>query len=210
MVLITLVHTGTSGQSKNGQVSKKIFPVRGCNLPLDWNKKFKSCIDYNIGLCKILASLQCQGRGHQDVGKFKCSWMANSCQLSKVMYAEMWKASEDQEFERASKYRNAIESLEATALKQRISFPSQMRDKDVVTIAREGGIAAAIVFQVREGNVVGREKYILEGVNEKTDDKEVVSSFIKQHYSQRETNLQHLPQEIVYPAIFLTWRKFNG
>ena len=126
------------------------------------------------------------------------------------MYEEMWKASENQEFERASKIRNDIRSLEATALKQRIAFPSQMRDKDVVTIAREGGIAAAIVFQVREGNVVGREKYILEGVNEKTDDNEVISSFIKQHYTLRETNLQRLPQEIVIPTDFLTWQKFSG
>jgi excinuclease ABC subunit C len=180
---------------------RKIFPVRGCNLPLDWNKKFKSCIDYNIGLCKAPCIFAVSKKEYyQDVGKFKLFLDGKLVQLSKMMYAEMWKASEDQEFERASKIRNDIRSLEATALKQRISFPSQMRDKDVVTIAREGGIAAAIVFQVREGNVIGREKYILEGVNEKTDDKEVVSSFIKQHYSQTEANRQHLPQEIVIPS----------
>ena len=57
--------------------------------------------------------------------------------LSKVMYDDMWKASETQDYERASKIRNEIRSLEATALKQRIVFPSQKeRDKDVITIAQ--------------------------------------------------------------------------
>ena len=60
------------------------------------------------------------------------------------MYEEMWRASENQEFEKAAKIRNDIKSLEATALKQRIAFPSQTRDKDVVTIARDAEVAAAI------------------------------------------------------------------
>ena len=180
---------------------RKIFPIRGCTLPLDWEKKFKSCIDYNIGLCKAPCIFAVSKQEYdQAVGKFKLFLNGKLVQLSKVMYEEMWRASEGQEFEKAAKIRNDIKSLEATALKQRIAFPSQMRDKDVVTIAREGDIAAAIVFQVREGNVVGREKFILNGVTEKSDDKDVLSAFIKQHYSMREGKVEKLPQEIVIPT----------
>ncbi|MHB2036574.1 MAG: excinuclease ABC subunit UvrC [Nitrososphaerales archaeon] len=180
---------------------RKIFPIRGCSLPLDWEKKFKSCIDYNIGLCKAPCIFAVSKQEYdQAVGKFKLFLNGKLVQLSKVMYEEMWRASEGQDFEKASKIRNDIKSLEATALKQRIAFPSQMRDKDVVTIAREGDIAAAIVFQVREGNVVGREKFILDGVAEKSDDKDVLSAFIKQHYSMREGRVGKLPQEIVIPT----------
>ena len=86
-------------------------------------------------------------------------------QLSKMMYDDMWSASESEDFERASKIRDDIRSLETTALRQRITFSGGIRDKDVITVARQGEVAAAIVFQVREGNVVGTEKFILEGVS---------------------------------------------
>ena len=46
---------------------------------------------------------------------------------------------------------------------------------------------------------MGREKFILDGVNEKSDDKEVLSAFIKQHYALRE-GIGQLPPEIVIPT----------
>ncbi len=193
---------------------RKIFPIRGCTLPLNWEKKFKSCIDYSIGLCKapcIFAVSREEYSG--DVRRFELFLGGKLVKLSKVMYDDMWKASETQEYERASKIRNEIRSLEATALKQRIAFPSQKdRDKDVVTIARGVGddsgekseisrTAAAIVFQVRQGNVVGREKYILDVVTEIATDSEILSAFLKQHYSSTEALVGHqFPQEIVVPT----------
>ena len=77
-----------------------------------------------------------------------------------------------------------------------------------MTIAREthaeenteSNTAAAIVFQVREGNVVGREKYILDVVSAKVEDLEILSAFIKQHYSSTEAMVGHqFPSEIVVP-----------
>ncbi len=193
---------------------RRIFPIRGCTLPLAWEKKFKACIDYNIGLCKAPCVFAVTRQEYfDDVKKFELFLGGKLVKLSKVMYDEMWKASEAQEYERASKIRNEIRSLEATALKQRIAFPSQKdRDKDIVTIAREvderddekseaGRTAAAIVFQVRQGNVVGREKYILDVVSEQAVDAEILSAFIKQHYSSTEALVGHqFPQEIVIPT----------
>ena len=188
---------------------RKIFPIRGCTLPLTWEKKFKACIDYNIGLCKAPCIFAVTKNEYfQDVKKFELFLEGKLVKLSKVMYDDMWKASEAQDYERASKIRNEIRSLEATALKQRIVFPSQKeRDKDIITIARqlETGetveareIVAAIVFQVREGNVVGREKYILEGVSTSTTDEEILSAFTKQHYSSLEARIgKQFPSEIV-------------
>jgi len=193
---------------------RKIFPIRGCTLPLNWEKKFRSCIDYHIGLCKAPCIFAVTEREYSDdVKKFELFLGGKLVKLSKVMYDDMWKASELQEYERASKIRNEIRSLEATALKQRIAFPSQKdRDKDIVTIARDIGdeaeenseikrTAAAIVFQVRQGNVVGREKYILDVVSEQVPDSEIVSAFIKQHYSSTEALVGHeFPHEIIVPT----------
>ena len=178
---------------------RKIFPIRGCTLPLDWEKKFRSCIDKSIGLCSAPCILAVSRQEYErDARKFKLFLNGKLVQLSKIMYDEMWEASENQEYERASKIRNDIRSLEATALKQRIAFPTGTRDKDVVTIARDGEHAASLIFQVRGGSVVGREKFTLDGVSEASSDGEVLSAFVKQHYSR---GSGRLPPEIVVPKM---------
>lgn len=179
---------------------RKIFPIRGCSLPLDWSKKFRSCIDYSIGLCKAPCIFAVsKGEYDQDVRKFKLFLDGKLVQLSKVMYEDMWRASDNQDYESASKIRNNIRSLEATALRQRIAFPGQIRDKDIVTIAREGNIAASIVFEVRGGNVIDRKKFLLDGVDQNCKDEEIISAFVKQHYSQFGIRGRSL-HEIVVPV----------
>ncbi len=180
---------------------RRIFPIRTCTLPLDWNKKFKPCIDLSIGLCSGPCNFSVAKQDYdRDVRKFQLFLEGKLVQLSKVMYDEMWKASESQDFEKASKLRDEIKSLETTALKQRITFPNQKRDKDVLTIAREGRVAAAIVFHVREGSIVGRDKFVLDGVNDSSSDGEVLSAFIKQNYATPEARVSALPHEIVVPS----------
>ncbi|MDG7000684.1 MAG: excinuclease ABC subunit UvrC, partial [Nitrososphaerota archaeon] len=180
---------------------RRIFPIRACTLPLDWEKKFKPCIDLSIGLCTGPCNFSVARQDYErDVKKFQLFLEGKLVQLSKVMYDEMWKASESQDFEKASKLRDEIKSLETTALKQRITFPNQKRDKDVLTIAREGGVAAAIVFHVREGNIVGRDKFVLDGVNDSSLDGEILSAFIKQNYATPEARVSALPHEMVVPS----------
>jgi excinuclease ABC subunit C len=180
---------------------RRLFQIRGCTLPLDGVKKFKACIDYSIGLCKapcIFAVTKDEYAA--DVKKFQMYLEGKLVQLSKEMYHEMWNASEREDYELAAKLRNEIRSLETTALKQRIVFPNRKRDKDVLTIAREGGITAAVIFQVRGGTVVGREKFILEGTSSASTDPEIISAVIKQHYGSSGAEEGRIPSEIIVPC----------
>jgi len=180
---------------------RKLFPIRACTLPLDGLKKFKACIDYNIGLCKAPCIFAVSKQEYdQDIKKFQMFLEGRLVQLSREMYSEMWNASERQDFESASKIRDEIRSLETTALKQRIVFVKEKRDKDIVTIARRDDITAAILFQVREGKVVGREKFILDGTIPASRDSEILSAFLKQYYSSSEARISELPDEIVVPT----------
>ena len=179
---------------------RRLFPVRSCTLPLDGVKKFKSCLDYNLGLCKAPCIFAVSKQEYDsDVTKFQMFLEGKLVQLSKEMYGDMWNASKVQDFERARKIRDEIKSLETTALKQRIVFLNQ-REKDVITIARKNDVTAAIIFQVREGNVIGREKFILEGANPSSKDSEILSAFIKQHYGSAQARVSQLPEELVLPV----------
>lgn len=177
---------------------RRLFPIRSCTLPLDGIKKFKSCLDYSIGLCKAPCIFAVSKEEYNaDTKKFQLFLEGKLVELSRQMYSEMWKFSETQDYEKASRVRDEIRDLETTALKQRIVFPNQKRDKDVLTIARQGRITAAIIFQVREGKVVGREKFILEGANLAPEDSEIMSAFIKQYYGSNAS--LEFPDEIVVP-----------
>jgi excinuclease ABC subunit C len=180
---------------------RRLFPIRSCTLPLDGVKKFKSCIDYNIGLCKAPCIFAVsKNEYNSDVSKFELFLEGKLVELSKQMYSDMWRAARSQEYEKASKIRDEIRSLETTALKQRIVFRGQKRDKDVLTIAREGDLVASIVFHVRDGNVVGRDKFVLEGASPSSKDSEILSAFIKQYYGSASATLtSELPSELVLP-----------
>lgn len=180
---------------------RKIFPIRSCSLPLDWNRKFKACIDHSIGLCKAPCIFSVSKREYdQDVTRFGLFLEGKLVQLSKMMYNEMWRASENEEFEEASKIRDNIKSLESTALKQRIMFSRQSRDKDVITVARQENRVITVVFQMREGRVIGREKFIIDGVSPLSKDYEIISAFIKQHYASAVNRTGEMPNEIVLPV----------
>ncbi len=178
---------------------RRLFPLRSCTLPLDGVKEFKSCLDYNLGLCKAPCIFAVTKQEYDsDVKKFEMFLEGKLVQLSKEMYSEMWKASKAQEFEKASKIRNDIKSLETTALRQRIVFLNQ-REKDIITVARRGETTAVIIFQIREGKVIGREKFIIEGASPSTKDSEILSAFVKQHYSSARARISQLPEELVFP-----------
>ncbi len=179
---------------------RKLFPIRSCTLPLDGVKKFRPCIDYSIGLCRapcIFAVSQKEYAG--DVSKFQLFLEGKLVELSRQMYSEMWRASKEQDYEKASKLRDEIRSLETTAIKQRIVFHGEKSDKDVLAIAREGDVIAAIAFHVREGTVIGRDKFILEGAGETTENSEILSAFIKQYYGPTSASRLELPSELVVP-----------
>ncbi|MHB1907510.1 MAG: excinuclease ABC subunit UvrC [Nitrososphaerales archaeon] len=177
---------------------RKLFPIRSCTLPLDGVKKFKSCLDYNLGLCKAPCIFAVSKEEYgSDVKKFELFLEGRLIELSREMYAEMWKASKEQDYEKASRTRDEIRSLETTALKQRIVFPGQKSDKDIVTIARETRVVAAIVFHVREGNVVGRDKFVLEGVSQSSKNSTILGAFIKQYYGMAQA--LEIPDELIVP-----------
>jgi excinuclease ABC subunit C len=179
---------------------RKLFPIRACTLPLDGVKKFKSCIDYNIRLCNAPCIFAVSKKEYDgDVRKFQLFLEGKLVELSKQMYSDMWRASKEEDYEKASKIRDEIRSLETTALKQRIVFRGQKRDKDVLTIAREGEIIAAIAFHVREGSVVGRDKFVIEGASSTSKDSEILSAFIKQYYGSSSALASEMPDEIIIP-----------
>jgi excinuclease ABC subunit C len=101
--------------------------------------------------------------------------------LAKEIRGEMAAASETLEFERAAAMRDRLRAIERTVERQEVHAYAG-DDIDVFGVAVEQGDAAVQIFRVRDGTVVGRDHFFLEG-SEGADIGEVLSSFLRQYYA---------------------------
>ena len=83
-------------------------------------------------------------------------------------------------------------SLEDMMEKQKIDTSTSDLNQDVIAMARAHDEACVQVFFVRNGKIVGREHFILEGVMDSTRES-ILGSFVKQFYMEQE----YVPKEII-------------
>jgi excinuclease ABC subunit C len=109
----------------------------------------------------------------------------------KDLRAEMGTASETLDYERAADLRDRLKAIERTVERQEVHAYAG-DDSDVFGVAQSGADAAVQIFRVREGTIVGRDQFFLEGAEGATEG-EVLGSFLRQYYAGATT----VPPEIV-------------
>ncbi len=104
-------------------------------------------------------------------------------------------ASDALQFERAALFRDQLQAVESVAEKQ---FVERIRptDEDVFGLARvdETAEACVQVFFIRGTQMVGRDFFTLDGVQDETD-ADVLGSFLKQFYE----SAVYVPKFVVVP-----------
>jgi excinuclease ABC subunit C len=114
--------------------------------------------------------------------------------LARATRKEMESAAEALEFERAAALRDRLTAIDRTLDRQEV-HAYKGDDFDVLAASTAEGDAVAQLFRVRDGTIVGRDHFALEG-SEGASPSEVIASFLRQHYSAATM----LPPEIVTPA----------
>ena len=104
----------------------------------------------------------------------------------------MQKCAADFRFEEAAVYRDKIKSLEEMVQKQKIDTNTLDLNQDIIAMARANNEACVQIFFVRNGKIVGREHFILEGVMDSSRES-ILGSFAKQFYMEQE----YIPKEII-------------
>src|SRR5436305_498455 len=114
--------------------------------------------------------------------------------LARDTKKEMQQASDALAFERAATLRDRLVAIERTLDRQEVhSYKGD--DFDVHAAAVEEGDAVVQVFRVRDGTVVSRDHFSLEG-SEGALAPDVLASFLRQHYAAAAA----VPPEIVVPV----------
>jgi excinuclease ABC subunit C len=175
-------------------VLRHIFPYLTCDREIT-GKDPRPCLYYDIKLCSGPCIGAISQAGYRQLISDLCDFLdGHTDPIVDRLRAEMERASEDMLFEKAAALRDQINAIDRVIEKQKV-ITSDQRDSDVLAIARADGEACVQIFFIRNGKLLGREYFVLEGTEE-TPDSEVISEFMKQFYSEAAT----IPEQVLLPS----------
>ncbi|HKA25096.1 MAG TPA: excinuclease ABC subunit UvrC, partial [Candidatus Eisenbacteria bacterium] len=178
------------------RVLRRVFPLRTCANFEQYRKADRPCLNYHIRRCvgpcysragvtpeayaRLVEGMTLFLSGkHEDVR----AWAT----------AEMRRAAEAREYERAARWRDQLGLLDRLEQSQRMTGPAG-HDADALGVAWQDNDACVAVLQVREGRVMGRDTRFLRGAAGSTAG-DLLSEFVLQNYLRAEVP----PRELWLP-----------
>ncbi|MFN0095025.1 MAG: excinuclease ABC subunit UvrC [Dehalococcoidia bacterium] len=173
---------------------KKLFPWRSCTKEIT-GKDARPCLDYYIKRCIAPCTAFCTPEEYAEVIEQVILFLeGKSDDVVKRLAGQMEAAAENLEFERAAMVRDQIRSLERTIEKQMVATIKK-EDLDIYGVFRNGDQACVQVFFVRGTHMIGRDNFIVEGVDGETD-AAVLCNFLLQFYE----SAQYVPKLVIVPV----------
>jgi excinuclease ABC subunit C len=188
-------------------VLRHLFPYLTCDREITGHDA-RPCLYYDIKLCSGPCIGAIDQVGYRRLIDDLCAFLdGHTDPIVARLRQEMTSAAEGMQFEKAADLRDQINAIDRVVEKQKV-ITSDQRDSDVLAIARSDGEACVQIFFIRNGKLIGREYFVLEGTEE-TPDSEVISEFMKQFYSEAATIPERvlLPNEIEEAQIIKQWMK---
>ncbi|EGT3848867.1 excinuclease ABC subunit UvrC [Clostridioides difficile] len=188
-------YTNITAVNDTLELISSTYPIRSCKIDIDKAIKNKTRPCLNLHINKCLGP--CTGNvSKEEYGKMieeiiMCL-SGKEEKLMELLKEKMNESSINFRFEEAAVYRDKIKSLEEMIQKQKIDATVSDLNQDVVAMARAHNEACVQVFFIRNGKIVGREHFILEGVMD-SPRASILSSFVKQFYNEQE----YIPKELI-------------
>jgi len=173
-------------------------PPRNGEPPSGWKQKLlpRPCTQYYIHRC-IAPCVAYATREEYDavIQQVILFLEGKHDEVVKTLQEQMQLAAENLNFEEAARIRDRIKAVERILEKQRVIHTEGQDDQDVIATASGEDETCALVFFFRNGKLVGREFFILQGTRDSSSG-EVMSSFIQQFYESS----PHVPAEMIVEA----------
>ncbi len=192
----------------------RLFKIRSCSLllPPPEGKQYQDCLDHQINLCDApCIGGQTQEEYREQVDSVIMVLSGKSRQLVERLTGRMKQAAEELNFELAKTLRDQIEAIQAVMVKQNVDV-GECVDRDIISVAREGNLALAVVMQIREGALIGRQEFQVTAEIEDSDET-VVDTFVTQYYHQNPSIPEevHLPLDLPDTRLVERWlRRLRG
>lgn len=172
---------------------RRIFPYLTCDRTIAGQDE-RACLYYDIKLCTAPCIGAIDQAGYRQIIDDLCKFLEGRTEpIVSRLQTEMKKAAEELRFERAAAIRDQLHAIEKVVERQKV-VSAEYIDSDVIAMARADGEACVQVFFIRNGKLIGREYFLLEGAEE-TPDADVMAEFLKQFYDQA----PNIPAQVLLP-----------
>ncbi len=161
-------------------VVKKLFPWRSCTKEITGTDP-RPCLDYYIKRCIAPCTAFCTPEEYAEVINETILFLeGRSDEVRRHVIAEMERASEAMDYERAARLRDQAEAIRRVTERQQMATTTPL-DADVFGLARQDDEACVQVFFVRGTVVADTDSFMLEGTKDSSD-AEVLGAFLAQFY----------------------------
>jgi excinuclease ABC subunit C len=171
------------------------FPYLDCNREIS-GRDPKPCLYYHIKRCAgpCIGAVDSEGY-RQIIGGLADFLEGESEGVLAGLTARMQAAAENLQFERAALLRDQVRAARQIVERQKV-VSGQQEDEDLIAFAQDArtGEACVQVFFIRRGKLIGRENFVLEGV-ESSENGELIAAFVKQFYDEA----AYVPPSILLP-----------
>ena len=163
-------------------IAARLFQIRECSLKLPLAKPARPCLNYHIGRCNApCAGLVTPEEYRKSVEQTQMLLNGKRDDLIALWEREMLEASERLDFETAKKRRDAIQALKVTGIHQKTDVTDANLCMDVLSLRRNGSMAASVIFEYRNGVLCGRRHYRLDCKLEENET-EILQQMVLQWY----------------------------
>jgi excinuclease ABC subunit C len=179
--------TSSRAVSQTLDALRRVFPYLDCDRNIDGQDK-RPCLYYHLKLCGApCIAAQSREEYREIISQLMDFLGGDTEKVMAKLEAQMERAAEAFQFERAAVYRDRIRAARRIVEQQQVVGVSH-EDEDVVAITQDIRSADTVVqiLFVRHGRLVGRENFVLEGVQvaESAEDNlgDFIGAFIQQFY----------------------------
>ena len=146
------------------EVLLKVFPVRSCSSS-NFNRAQRSkrqCLLGDIGKCAAPCVGWISKEDHQSLAlKLNDFMEAGMENLLPTLHEEMQLAATNEEFERAARLRDQIESFEKAQRSTQGNFSDDL-DGDFIALYQDGFHSAGSIFSMQRGSIKGSRSWIVD------------------------------------------------
>ena len=191
------------------ELVRKLFGLYSCHreFPRDC-KKMRPCLYYHMNQCMGICTGEVTPEEYRTaLEQAKDFLEGKTGELKEEFTKAMYQASERMEYEKAAMYRDRLKNIEQIAEKQKM-LVNVKKEQDFIACAQDGDDACVQIFFVRDGKVLGREHYAMNGAG-KESVADLLGGFLKQFYHEnamipKEILVQEEPEDMDEIALWLS------
>src|SRR5918994_1523608 len=191
-------YASASSVDETLKLLRKIFPFRTCNLDIPEGKRVleRPCLLYYIKRCQGPCIQGIEKQDYREtIGQIVDFLDGRQEPIAADLKREMESHSEALRFEQAAATRDKLRAVERTMEQQKMAAFSRA-EHDAIGLAHAEDEACIQVMQVRNGKLIGREHFIVEGARDVSADV-VLGSFLQQYYATTDA----LPRALLVPVM---------